>query len=353
MGACIPPRGLVPTGDVPETVHVCAGGAGGVSLGVACAPAAGGSALCKGETRVGGGRGGGCPLCPRPGCCPRRAPRGRAGRRGGAGRPLPPGPRGAPFATRPVAAAAAVAGRSAERSGAPPWRRRQEAGERGAEPWAGTGTGPPPPGTKPGWEGPRRHRRRSGPGRSCRRSGAAGPCRAVPVGGGIPGGPCRCPPSTQAEGGVKPAPLRTGPHRHRRPPRDPRRAVPGKLFPVPVDARHPGGAVRQPEPLGLGGWGLGEGSFCVGASRCRIPASLSRITGSLYTGSLLVPREARGLWGCLRPSSWLSAWSGFWGGCGGGGDIDPRRFPHAAPRGLVRTRGRLPRAPGGEKQGLV
>lgn len=125
VGACIPPRGLVPAEDVPETVRVCMSAAGGgvcvgwavVAAGCVCPCSEWVCFVQGGETRVCGGSGRETPS-PRPGCCPRRAPRGRAGRRGGAGRPLPPGPRGAPLATRPVAAA--VAGRSAERSGAEP-----------------------------------------------------------------------------------------------------------------------------------------------------------------------------------------------------------------------------------------
>lgn len=141
--------------------------------------------LCArgGDTRVRGEREGAAQpppgLLPTP--CPERA--GREAGRGGAGRPLPPGPRGAPLATRPVAAAAAVAGRSAERSGAEPSPVQPSP----AQPRRGGGR------LVSGERGRGRAPRLRLPGQS--RAGkdpAAARGRA---------GPGRCPPSTRAEGG--------------------------------------------------------------------------------------------------------------------------------------------------------
>lgn len=155
------------------------GMAGGVSLTGACAPAAGGCALCKGETRVCGG----CRPAPTRAAA-HAVPRG-GGPGGGAGRggrcpPAHAGPR------LPLAQWWRRLWPSAARSGTP--LRRREAGER--EAGLGAAPGDRLPGQSRAGRDPAAARGRGGV------AGGPGPCHSVPVGS------CQCPPSMWAEGGT-------------------------------------------------------------------------------------------------------------------------------------------------------
>lgn len=128
---------------------------------------------------------------------------------------------------------------------------------------------------------------------------------------------------------------RSGPDRHRRQSREPRRALPGKVFPVLVGARRPGETVWQSELLGFG------------------------VRGFALRRSILAPQPG------IYPREQVAVTSGTRrcsGTCGGSGDAsdpgpgfrlargqtqvlafgplspaDPGLFPCAAPRGLVRV----------------
>lgn len=92
--------------------------------------------------------------------------------RGGA--PAAPSPRGAALATRPVATGAGAGRRHGAEPGVSPPSRHgrpvRAAGPGAGSAGAGGSSGPPPPGTKPGWERPRRGREELGVGGVARRS---------------------------------------------------------------------------------------------------------------------------------------------------------------------------------------
>lgn len=222
-----------------------------------------GRALCAEQGRAGGAAPSRTVSTP----CP------RGGTGAGTGWLLPPGPRRShsPLGRwRPWRAQ-----RGAERSPPPP----REPGERGAG--TGADTGLPPPGIRPGWEGPRR--RHSGPGRrgcaaahrACGRRAGAGVCSRLGA--------------------------RSSPDRHLRPPRESRRALPCKLFPAPQRNRL---ATRAT-------WARDLGLLFAPEHHCAATWNLCpREQVAVTSGPRRWPGTRQGSGDASEPRSWLSACPG-------------------------------------------